>query len=246
MNLSDLYKPIGAAGIDMGWKEVPLEENNEQMVLLDTLSNRIRIEPEYYKKGIPGSIQSCYVRSAVAAMLVQASKKLPEGSSFLVYDAWRPVEVQEHLFKNYVDTLKKQYPNKTGCEIIDLAQNFVSIPCAELSKPSPHFTGGAIDLTIVDENSRKMDMESDFDSFCEESHTRYYEDNLEKGIRLTLGEIRYCLNRRMLYNIMTSVGFTNYPKEWWHFDYGDQFWGYLKRQKAFYGLANPTCHSVEQ
>lgn len=23
---------------------------------------------------------------------------------------------------------------------------------------------------------------------------------------------------------MTSVGFTNYPSEWWHYDYGDLFW----------------------
>jgi len=23
---------------------------------------------------------------------------------------------------------------------------------------------------------------------------------------------------------MISVGFSNYPYEWWHFDYGNQFW----------------------
>ncbi|MEN6316649.1 MAG: M15 family metallopeptidase [Clostridiaceae bacterium] len=236
MNLYDLYKPIGAADIGTGWKEVPLEENNEQIVLLDTMSDRIRIESEYYKKGIPGSIQSCYVRSTVAAMLVQASKMLPEGCSLLIYDAWRPVEVQEHLFEDYVAALKKMYPNKAEDDIADLAQKFVSIPCTDLTKPSPHFTGGAVDLTIVDENGCKIDMESDFDSFCEESHTRYYEEKLKKGLRLTLKELQFCLNRRMLYNIMVAVGFTNYPKEWWHFDYGDQFWGYLKKQRAFYGL----------
>lgn len=239
MNLCDLYKPIGTADIGTGWKGVPLEENNEQLVLLDTLSDRIRIESEYYKKEIPGSIQSCYVRSTVAAMLVQASKMLPEGCSLLIYDAWRPVEVQEYLYDDYVAALKRMYPNKAEDYITDLAQKFVSIPCTDLTKPSPHFTGGAVDLTIVDENGCKIDMESDFDSFCEESHTRYYEEKLEKGLRLTLKELQFCLNRRLLNNIMVSAGFTNYPKEWWHFDYGDQFWGYLKKQKAFYGLVNP-------
>jgi len=28
---------------------------------------------------------------------------------------------------------------------------------------------------------------------------------------------------------MTSAGFTNYPEEWWHFDFGNSFW-------RFYGL----------
>lgn len=44
-------------------------------------------------------------------------------------------------------------------------------------------------------------------------------------------------NRRLLYTVMVEAGFTNYPLEWWHYDYGDQFWGHLSKRDAIYGLA---------
>ena len=44
-------------------------------------------------------------------------------------------------------------------------------------------------------------------------------------------------NRRLLINGMKSVGFTNLPTEWWHFDYGNQLWGYHKNEEAIYGIA---------
>lgn len=30
-------------------------------------------------------------------------------------------------------------------------------------------------------------------------------------------------NRKILYDAMIIAGFTNYPEEWWHFDFGNQF-----------------------
>lgn len=35
------------------------------------------------------------------------------------------------------------------------------------------------------------------------------------------------------------AGFINYPEEWWHFDYGNQFWAKLAGKKAIYGAAKP-------
>jgi D-alanyl-D-alanine dipeptidase len=32
------------------------------------------------------------------------------------------------------------------------------------------------------------------------------------------------LNRRLLYWTMREAGFTNYPYEYWHYDYGDQMY----------------------
>ena len=34
---------------------------------------------------------------------------------------------------------------------------------------------------------------------------------------------------------MIEQGFTSYAEEWWHFDYGDQFWGSITGQDAIYG-----------
>ena len=34
---------------------------------------------------------------------------------------------------------------------------------------------------------------------------------------------------------MTAVGFTNFPAEWWHFDYGDEKWGLFTDNAPIYG-----------
>jgi hypothetical protein len=37
---------------------------------------------------------------------------------------------------------------------------------------------------------------------------------------------------------MSAQGFTAYVEEWWHFDYGDQFWGLVTERPARYeGIA---------
>jgi D-alanyl-D-alanine dipeptidase len=37
---------------------------------------------------------------------------------------------------------------------------------------------------------------------------------------------------------MIAAGFTNYPLEWWHFDFGDQFWGAITDRIARYGVVH--------
>ena len=41
-------------------------------------------------------------------------------------------------------------------------------------------------------------------------------------------------HRRLLYSVMTEAGFTNYPEEWWHYDYGDLFWARATGKDALY------------
>jgi len=44
------------------------------------------------------------------------------------------------------------------------------------------------------------------------------------------------LHRRLLKDIMTQAGFVNYPREWWHWSYGEKLWAYLHQQPhAIYG-----------
>jgi len=33
---------------------------------------------------------------------------------------------------------------------------------------------------------------------------------------------------------MEDQGFVNYPYEWWHYSYGDKYWGYVKNKTAIY------------
>lgn len=69
-------------------------------------------------------------------------------------------------------------------------------------------------------------MGTGFDSFSDKTRTDYYETN---SIDLNIRN-----NRRILYNAMISAGFTNLPSEWWHFDFGDRFWGYYNNKPAIY------------
>ncbi len=96
-----------------------------------------------------------------------------------------------------------------------LARQFVSYPDENPLKPFVHSTGGALDLNIVDCNGQELDMGTDFDDFTSNAYTSAFEN------RKTFEAFE---NRRMLFDVMISAGFTNYPSEWWHYDYGDLFW----------------------
>ena len=67
-------------------------------------------------------------------------------------------------------------------------------------------------------------MGTGFDDFTEKSLTSHFESQSS--------DIRD--NRRLLYRVMTEAGFTNYPLEWWHYDYGDSFWSYYTGKPAIY------------
>ena len=68
-----------------------------------------------------------------------------------------------------------------------------------------------------------------------ETSTRFYEE-LDPAQLDDQG--RQCLvNRRLLWNVMTQVGFSNYPEEWWHFDFGNQFDAIQSGRQAIYGAA---------
>ncbi|MCI1641205.1 MAG: hypothetical protein LKI58_01980 [Actinomyces sp.] len=42
-------------------------------------------------------------------------------------------------------------------------------------------------------------------------------------------------NRRLLARAMEGAGFVNSPAEWWHWSYGDPYWGLITGHPALYG-----------
>ena len=106
-----------------------------------------------------------------------------------------------------------------------MASLFVSYPSEDPDCPFVHSTGGAVDLTIVDPEGRELDMGTGFDDFSDAANTAYFEKNGSQEIRD---------NRRLLYNVMLAAGFTNYPSEWWHYDFGDRFWAAIKNTDSIY------------
>lgn len=222
----EIPDPISMAG----WKEVAIEESYQPLINLDGLDPRIQIDPQYYRAGIPNALYSMYLRQEAAEKLIEAASLLPEGHKLVVFDSFWPLEVQENLFNTFKTQLREQYPEKSEEELVGLTQTYVSLPSKDPMKPSPHATGGAVDLSVVGPSGLPLDMGTDFDSFEITAQTAYFKkDPKTENIHQ---------NRRLLYMVMTQAGFTNYPEEWWHYDFGNQFWGKITGEKAKYGLAD--------
>lgn len=218
------------------WKDVEIRECGEKLIFLNELyPERIFIESQYFSQGLEGAIKECFVRGTVAKMLIEASKRLPNDYKLVIWDAWRPIEVQEAVFNRYKEKLKNLNPEMNEENLFIFAQRYVSLPSIDKSKPSPHSSGGAVDLSIIDSSENYLNMGTAFDEFNIKANTRYYEQLLEEGKVLSEDDLVVLNNRRLLFHIMTTVGFTNYPEEWWHYDYGNQFWGKSKGVNAIYG-----------
>lgn len=197
-------------------------------------SSRLKAYSAYYHDHISGALKSVYTRESILRKLHELLQHLPREIGILVLDAWRPIEVQEALRSNFRENLVAEYPECSDTQIEAILNQFVAKPSQDPLAPSPHLTGGSIDLTLFDLGTNsELDMGTSFDAMEEASWSHYYEENAGT---LEAEQIRE--NRRLLINGMKSVGFSNLPSEWWHFDYGNQLWGYYTDQNAFYGIAN--------
>ena len=217
-----------------GWENILIEENGEKLVSLRDINEKILIKPQYYINGIDGAENDCKVRRRIADKLVKIANKLPNGFKLLVWDSYRTVETQKALFDNYYNEFERN-TNLEGEELLEYTKKFVSLPSIDKSKPSPHNTGAAIDLTICDDNENPINLGTYFDDFEEKAYTRFYEEKLENGEILTNEEEEILLNRRILCNLFEEEGFINYPYEIWHKSFGDQMsCKLLNLEKAIY------------
>jgi D-alanyl-D-alanine dipeptidase len=121
------------------------------------------------------------------------------GSKLLVLDALRPQRVQEQLWAAL-----------QGTELLGYL--------AEPARGSIHSFGMAVDITIVDEQGRELDMGTGFDDLTELSHPALEQAMLAKGA-ITAEQIA---NRELLRGAMFQAGFVGINSEWWHFDCGDR------------------------
>ena len=206
-------------------KNFSILDKEESLVSLTNIG--LFCESQYYKQGIKGAYKDCYARRTVADMLLKAEAILSDMCLHLkIYDAYRPWSVQNSLWQFYRKQVAERNKFATEEEIDFMTSHFVSKPDKNIMRPFLHNTGGAVDLTLVDDDFNELDMGTVFDDFSYKAWTDYYESHdLDQKVRE---------NRRILYNIMHEVGFTNLPSEWWHYDYGTKFWGYFTNQVALY------------
>ena len=188
---------------------------------------KMEVSMQYPLLKMQNAESHCYVRIEMYDHLQKAAELLPDGYKFKILDAWRPFALQKELYEVYTDKIVKMFHLQECDEQQkeNTIKKFVSLPIANRLVPPVHTTGGAIDLTLIDQNGKELEMGTGFDEFTDRTYVAYYEKSDETNIRD---------NRRMLYHIMTSSGFTNLPSEWWHYDYGDRFWAYYTKKPAIY------------
>jgi zinc D-Ala-D-Ala dipeptidase len=132
----------------------------------------------------------CLLKTETAMKLRRAAELVARrGFSLKIWDGWRPPEVQA-LFHDQL--------GHTGLFLDPMVMW------------SRHCTGTAVDLTLVTDRGRAVEMPTDFD----EAGSRARFDAGESSLRAKA-------NLAVLQHAMHDVGFLLIDSEWWHFDDGD-------------------------
>ncbi|MFA9559180.1 M15 family metallopeptidase [Evansella sp. AB-rgal1] len=235
-------KPIPPLQSPRNWINIPIADTGDPIISVRSLNSpRILVKSMYHSQGIPHARKECYVRKQVGERLVKAASLLPQKYRLLIWDSYRPFEVQKALYTSFYEKKKQEYPHLSENELDSMVKKYVSFPSLNEGAPSPHVTGGSVDLTIADKDGTAIEMGTEFDDFSEKAGTRFFETLLEKKESVSEEDSRALENRRLLYWVMRESGFTSYVHEWWHFDYGNQWWAELTEADcAIYGVAeNP-------
>ncbi|MBQ1849062.1 MAG: M15 family metallopeptidase [Lachnospiraceae bacterium] len=203
-------------------------------------SEKIDVQMQYPILGMQQAQPRCFLRKEAAERLYAAASNLPKGMRFRIWDAWRPFALQHELYEVYSKDIIRDFhlENVSEEERSAVIRGFVSDPIPDRDVPPMHTTGGAVDLTILDQNGAELDMGTKFDAFTTRTITDFFEnDEIISNQDPQWNEAHVKLireNRRLLYWLMIDAGFTNLPSEWWHYDFGDRAWGYYKQRPAIY------------
>jgi D-alanyl-D-alanine dipeptidase len=181
--------------------------------LVDLAKYGFLVEPRYYFYGW-SKMKSCFARSSVAQKLLLAEKYLPKGCNFKIWDGFRTRQTQRLIRLSFKKRLENLHPDWGSKRILDALNIFTGLPGKKVTLKG-HFTGGALDLTIVNENGEELDMGVDFDDITEKASLNYFEK--KKSLNWRGKNVKK--NRRLLKGVMKKSGFKPYLPEWWHWFY---------------------------
>lgn len=193
-------------------KKVPIKECGEKMVNVRDLDKKIIIDIHKKSKELHNLKDNvCYLRKGVVEKLIQVQNLISEirpNYRLKIFEGFRSHKVQQKMWDRAYKIFKKDFPNATHEELFIKASSMVAPVSFGVT---PHSTGSAVDLTIVDENGKELNMGTKYIEFNEK--TKMFNDGLTKKQKE---------NRSLLRDNMEKVGFATYPLEWWHYCYGDR------------------------
>lgn len=169
----------------------------EGLVLLNDLDPTFIIDLKYatednfFKRAVY-PLPVCAIKLETGEKLIEAHEKVKEkGYRIKVWDAYRPLNVQQTLYDLFPDSpFVAKPPNP---------------PITSGFRPR-HNNGMAVDITLVDKDGKELEMPSEFDDFTEKA--------CPTGDCMTVEAKK---NINYLMEIMLGLGFRIHEGEWWHF-----------------------------
>lgn len=151
-------------------------------------------------ENVYSDLRKAYLEPELAACVGRVQKhlrKLYSGYSLVIFDAARPLSVQQRMF-----------------QLVQGTPQAIYVADPETShRGGFHNYGMAVDLSIMDDKGRLLDMGTSFDFFGEEAHVGAEVALLKKN---KISREAY-KNRMLLYYLMGNEGLVPYEFEWWHY-----------------------------
>lgn len=175
------------------YERLVLADPDKRLIDLQALSIPLDIryatENNFMKKTLY-PVAKAYLRAPAAYALSRVQRDLAaRGLGIKVFDAYRP----------YAVTVSMWEPIKNP--------DYVADP----SKGSRHNRGAAVDLTLIDlQTKEELPMPTPYDDFTARA-AHAFTDLPEEAAR----------NRAILREIMEKHGFEPLPSEWWHYDFNN-------------------------
>lgn len=218
------------------YQQVQIIECGEALVPIPVQVFAVELPHPYQQLGATYEGRSPYhLRQSVLESLIQAQNHLQikhPGWRIQIFDAYRPVAVQQFM----VDYTFAEVVKAHGLILAELSElqsqaiweqvyQIWAVPSCDPRTPPPHSTGGAVDITLVDDAGKPVNMGSAIDELSARSHPDYFAHSTNAVER------QYHAHRQLLEDIMNYAGFMRHPGEWWHFSSGDQMWAWLTNQQ---------------
>lgn len=193
------------------WAERPqgntaLSMQRQGMVNVHDYDSSIKVSLMYARKDnfcgviLYKDLRQAFLHPNAAKALAKAQKRLKElrpDLSLKVYDACRPMSIQQKMWDKVKDTPKYFY---------------VSNPA---HGGGLHNYGLAVDISICDANGDTIPMGTKVDHMSSLSHIDQESSLVEAG-KLSAKARK---NRQLLREVMRYARFTPLRTEWWHFNY---------------------------
>jgi zinc D-Ala-D-Ala dipeptidase len=228
------------------YQHLPIFESGEPLVAIPPGLFHFKSPHPYARLGAPYAQASPFwLRQGVLNSLVQAQTALQKDHpnwQILIFDAYRPVAVQqfmvEHTFAEVAQAEGLTAADLSPAQIEKIRQQVYqiwAIPSFDPLTPPPHSTGGAVDISLVDQTGQPAWMGSPIDELSVRSHPDYF---AKVAADPTASELdrsqaqQANTHRQILRDVMLAAGFERHWGEWWHFCLGDQMWAWLRQQQG--------------